>query len=551
MTEKANKASFRSKESDILYKLVIKKSVMFFCMILLMSLTVMIYLTADLYGQYCIEKIQRLEVVTENNLREFMFTQKKQLSCLKKKIKGATKINDFASILADCNYLNIDKLLIDHNGKILFNSSKKKRDLEHFSEKEFGFSLETLKKNPEKIIIGNIIGDKVLKRNYFFIASGVSNKNSNFTGILLLKINVAYLNEKIVPINHRILKVKDYVSKDQLSDSIYKYKQLQEFPVKTFLSNFLLKHRDIRVIKYNNSLNKYTESKYNSKHVMESFERNIYIFGCIVLTLLIFVFFIYWRMILLPMKESLMMMIQKNGKGRKTICKLFSVFYKLNDFNLNQSALISKQEQHEQFAKIISIIFSIGSLAQYVTSKVEILKEDIADMRTKNNKKLSSVVDFNKRLGEIEKTIATSEKDIRLLTSEYTKFTKLIKNQKRENIEISADKLNILVANKIVSANYNQKVKITPQVAFDIHVYKSFFIMLLDEILNFNNHELTLVEIKIFKKQKLQFIFKKINSNFIDLQNEQITVSKMLGVFNDIKVSILQDQEFITIDLNL
>ena len=52
------------------------------------------------------------------------------------------------------------------------------------------------------------------------------------------------------------------------------------------------------------------------------------------------------------------------------------------------------------------------------------------------------MVDFNKRLSEIEKTIATSEKDIRLLTSEYTKFTKLIKTQKRENIEISANKLN-------------------------------------------------------------------------------------------------------------
>ena len=74
--------------------------------------------------------------------------------------------------------------------------------------------------------------------------------------------------------------------------------------------------------------------------------------------------------------------------------------------------------------------------------------------------------------------------------------------------------------------------------------------MLLDELLNFNNNELILVEIKIFKKQKLEFVFKKINSNFIDFQHEQITVSKMLGVFNDIEVSILQDQEFVTIDLN-
>lgn len=550
MTKKASKASFRSKESDILYKSVIKKSVMFFCMLLFIALSVMLYFTADLYAQYCIEKVKRMEVVTENGLRDFMFTQKKQISCFKKRIRDAAKLNDFASLLTNCNFLDIDKILINYNGKVLFNSSKiQKGNLGRLSDKELGFSLEKLKKDPDKIIVGKIIGDKILKRNYFFIASGVRNKNSNFTGILLLKIDIAYLNERIVPLNNRILKIKDSVNNDKLTNSLYL--QLQKSPVRTFLSNILFHRSDPSIIKYNNSLNKYTESKYNPNATIVSFKRNIYTFVCIVLALLIFVFFIYWRMILLPMKESLMM-IQKNGNGRKAVDKLFSIFYRLNDFNLDQSALISKQEQEqrEQFAKIISIIFSIGSLAQYVTSKVEILKEDIADMRSKNNKKLSSVVDFNKRLSEIEKTVATSEKDIRLLTSEYTKFTKLIKTQKRENIQINAHKLNSLINTNLISMNDNRTVKITPQVEFDIHVYKSFFIMLLDELLNFNNNELILVEIKIFKKQKLEFIFKKINSNFIDFQHEQITVSKMLGVFNDIEVSILQDQEFVTIDLN-
>lgn len=551
MTKKASKAKFRNKESDILYKSVIKKSVMFFCMLLLISLTVTLCLTADLYAQYCIEKIKRMETITEIGLRDFMFTQKKQISCFKQRISNATKLNDFSSLLVNCNFLDIDKSLIDYNGKVLFSSNKTNKEItNHLDSKQLGFSLEELKNNPDKIIIGSIIKDKILKRNYFFIASGVSNKNSNFAGILLLKIDIAYLNEKVIPLNNRILKIKDSVNQDLIDNSVYQ--QLQEFPKTTFLSNTLFHPSDLSITKYNNHFHKYTKSIYNSKRIVVSFTDNIFIFGCMVLTLLIFVFFVYWKIILLPMKESLMM-VQKNNNGRKEVDKLFSIFYRLNDFNLGQSALISKQEQEqrEQFAKLISIIFSIGSLAQYITSKVEILKEDIADMRAKSNKKLSSAVDFNKRLSEIEKTVAISGKDIRLLTSEYTKFTKLIKSQKRENIEISSYKLNSLVNNKIVSIKEGKQiVKITPEVEFNINVYKSFFIMLLDEILNFNNNEIILTEIKIFKKQKLQFIFKKINFNFINLQNEQITVSKMLGMFNDIKVSILQDQEFVKIDLN-
>ena len=93
-------------------------------------------------------------------------------------------------------------------------------------------------------------------------------------------------------------------------------------------------------------------------------------------------------------------------------------------------------------------------------------------------------------------------------------------------------------------------VKMTPQVKFDIHVYKSFFVMLLDEILNFNRKDLILIEAKICTDKKLQFIFKKINSSFIDFQNEQITLCKMLGMFNDIRVSVSQDQENIIIELD-
>lgn len=175
MKGKVSKASFRSKESDILYKSVIKKSVMFFCVLLIISLSVMLYLTADLYAQYCIEKIKRLESITEIGLKDFMFTQKKQISCFKKRISDAKKLNDFAPLLANCSILDIDKFLIDYNGKVLFNSSKKNKDVLNSLDKEqLGFSVEELKNNPDKIIIGNIRAAGYACFSTFFIISMIS-----------------------------------------------------------------------------------------------------------------------------------------------------------------------------------------------------------------------------------------------------------------------------------------------------------------------------------------------------------------------------------------
>ena len=352
-----------------------------------------------------------------------------------------------------------------------------------------------------------------------------------------------------MPYQNRELSINDSLEADPLAGELNR--QLKASPTFIFLSQIILSNTNISTTYYNSSLDKYLKFKYNPQNFRKSFLRNLYVSTCVICILLAFLFLLYWRMILLPMKESLMM-IQRNKNGRQKIDRLFNIFYSINDFNMNQSELISKQEkeQREQFAKIISIIFSIGSLAHYITSKVEVLKEDIADMSTKNNKEVSSVIDFNKRLRSIEKTIAVSEKDIRSLTSEYTKFTQLIKTQRREEICISASELNDAISIKLESQNHRQIVKMTPNVKFDIHVYKSFFIMLLDEILNFNKKDLILSEIKMCKSKKLQFVFKKINSNFIDFQNEQITLCKMLGMYNDIKITISQDQEIVSIELN-
>ena len=363
-------------------------------------------------------------------------------------------MKNFSKLLVSCSSIILNKFVIDNDRKLLYGDTYTvANNLNYYDDKDLGFSFEDLKEKPMKIFIGNIIENKELTKKYFFVASGISNKNLDFMGAVLFKVDVGYLNYKLVPQSNRELLIKDSVELDALSESLYQ--RLKKFPAITFLSTVIFSNSTLNTITYNGSLNKYLEFEYNPKNLKKSFLHTVYISTCIISLLLIVVFFLFWRIILLPMKESLMM-VQKNQNGRKNIDRLFNIFYSLNAFNLKQSALISKQEQeqHEQFAKIISIIFSIGSLSHYITSKIEVLKEDIADMSTKNNKKISSVIDFNKRLRDIEKTVAISEKDIRSLTLEYNKFTKLIKTQNREDICISTAELKSAISSRIEFQNH-------------------------------------------------------------------------------------------------
>ena len=258
----------------------------------------------------------------------------------------------------------------------------------------------------------------------------------------------------------------------------------------------------------------------------------------------------FYKYILLPIKDSLDI-LQKGQIYKKEEVGGYNIFSRLNKYNLNQSDIISKQEleHREQFAKIISIIFSIGSLSHYITSKIEVLKEDIVDMIASKGDKVSSSSAFNKRLKNIEKTVANSEADIKSLTSEFTKFTQLIKTQNKDDICINTSLIKGGITSKLDAQGHKDNVEIKEIAKFDIHVYKSFFRMLLDEILNFNNKDLILNLIKI-KNNNIQFAFKKKNVNFIDFQNEQITLCKMIGMFNDINVSLSQNQKNIIVELS-
>lgn len=552
-----DKLFLKNSKTNILYRNALRKSCILFLWLFFISIVAGGYLYSSIYSHILLSKVSRTESNAKLGIKDFKINHRKQIICFKNRIKksnlDSSKVykmhtdKSFSKLFITCSSLVLNTIIIDRNRRVLFSNFKLENgEYDLYSDEELGFKFSELRKLEKESTIGSVKYDKNLNKQYFYILSPITDKNGNFFGAVIFKISVDDLKNKLVPQRNRGLIIRD--SKvDISSDSLYK--KLKAKPEITFLENVILKNNPIIITQYNKSLKKYLEYRYDPQGLRKSFFQSMLISGIIMIIVLFIVFYYYYRYILLPIRESLEV-IQNGENYNDKLNYGISVFSSLNKFNLSQSALISKQEikHREQFAKIISIIFSIGSLSHYITSKIEMLKEDISDIKNVSDK--NSVKSFNKRLKNIEQTIENSENDIKSLTTEFTKFTQLIKNQSKEDISISRELIEEEVKDKLNLQNYYGSIEITESVKIDIHVYKSFFKMLIDEILNFNVEDLVLKCIKIEEDKKLQFIFKKVDTGFVDFQNEQVTLCKMIGMFNDIDVSILQDQENIIIELD-
>ena len=77
-----------------------------------------------------------------------------------------------------------------------------------------------------------------MKRKYFFISSGIQNKNIGFNGAVLFRVDVNYLNYKLVPQKNREIFINDSLESNTESEELYN--QLTASPTFTFLSKIIL-----------------------------------------------------------------------------------------------------------------------------------------------------------------------------------------------------------------------------------------------------------------------------------------------------------------------
>jgi len=456
-------------------------------------------------------------------------------------------LKELKPLLEICNSLVTNKIILDKNRKVIFSDIATDINLDRYSDQDLGFSFSELKNIDKKFIIGHMLRMKSSDKQYFFIASAFRDKDNNFKGAIILQLNTDYLNTILVPQTNRTLLMHDDVEKSALKMHGI-YEEMKKAPKIIFFKYVILRNTGIAITNYSKKLNKYLEFKYNPIVLKSLFYKAVINFIIISAILLVIVFLFFYKYALLPIKDSLNI-LQKDQVYKNEKVGIYNIFSYFNKYNLNQSNIISKQEleHREQFAKIISIIISIGSLSHYIKNKIEVLKEDIVDIIASKGDKVSSSSSFKKRLKNIKKTFENSEADIKSLTSEFTKFTQLIKTQNKENINISASLIEESVISRLKEQDYKDNVKIEGIDKFDIHVYKSFFQILLDEVLNLNNENLLLNLITI-KNNNIQFVFKKRVINFINFQNEQFTLGKMIGMFNDINVSLLQDKKILLLN---
>ena len=171
MTINTTKLSFKNDQSNILYKEAIRKSVAFFSILFFVSLIAVSYLNAVLYGEKLVSKIEKVKNSSRIGFRDFMLTQKNQISCLKKRVSKAKQFKNFSELLCGCSSTIFNKSILNNNGKIIYSDSNHSvvSALNHYDDKTLGFSFDKLKEEPQKIFIGDVIEDKILKKSTFLL----------------------------------------------------------------------------------------------------------------------------------------------------------------------------------------------------------------------------------------------------------------------------------------------------------------------------------------------------------------------------------------------
>ncbi len=86
MTKNNSKLSLKNDQSNILYKEAIKKSITFFSILFFISLIAVSYLNAVIYAEKLVSKVERVKRSSRIGFRDFILTQKNQISCFKKGI---------------------------------------------------------------------------------------------------------------------------------------------------------------------------------------------------------------------------------------------------------------------------------------------------------------------------------------------------------------------------------------------------------------------------------------------------------------------------------
>lgn len=418
---------------------------------------------------------------------------------------------------------SIGAIIVSNNShKIIYSNALDNKDNNKFSLPHRSY-LDKVKLHPNSVTIGEIVTGVLTKLPSIPLATGITNKNNEFKGYLIFSINLDNLSRNLVRNALSSVLIKDQINSDYKINSNY----LRSYPIRFFIRNIILGKENISFTTFEPFTGKYIELFYNTSTIKTDFYSNFIANSTIVFCLLLLILIFYYFRILRPLQPTLNTISNIAKIENLNNSNIFSL---INTAVSEQSKTISLQKTayQEQLFKLIALTSSVSEITRYIKNKMEILVENVSDIR------LSTKQDLSKHqqiiFKELENTVINSEQDIKSLLSNYMNIAHSMKIYDKQEIDIISLLLECGINQSFISVQSMVDCE-------ELALHKLLFSTLIQEIISFKEGDLVLSQVRI-EGNRLNFIFNQLNDVIVTGFNEKLIICKIWGLFNNIQVHI-------------
>jgi len=482
--------------------------------------------------------IKQDKILLNSDFKKLQLSYKKQLKYVRSQIESlsfdAEKINNYfnsdSAIILDRSSISTI-IVTDSNGKIIFSNLLDKKNVIDNSLLKTRKYFQTLMKNPDQIVFGEIVTGILTQTPAIPIATGIRDKNNNFIGTIIFSVSLDNISKDLS--NHSIISIN--IQNPISLNTANNYINTPQISWYSFISQLMTNDHYVE-INSNSLIQKDIEIIYDLFPYKTKLIRDMILYSLIVLLILSSIFVFYYFSILKPLKPTLH--IIQNISDLDSNAANLNLFTDVTNSITNQSKLLQEKEYvyKEQLAQIISVICSIGSLTNYVKNKLEILTEEIEDI---NSVTTLSSKDLKLKLKDIGKVVKENKNDVNSVLSNFNSVFRILESQQKQEFNIRE----LLITSDINNSLLNKKMHSDSNAVLKIHnysvrVYKTLFKTMIDEIMQFQSHALKINSIEIAENNKLEFIFREISDSTILSHHERLVLCKLWGIFNDILITI-------------
>lgn len=539
--------NFLNNANLYLYKKEFKKTILCFLGFVLLFSLFTFYYEASKTSTAITDRFKQDEELILKDLKKLSLSYKRQISSV------ATNLQDITlTEKALEQYFNSDKasmldrsvidaiLITDINQNLIYSDIQKinanTNSNIRIDKRDY---FDAIKNEPKKIVFGNIVEGVLTKKPAIPIATNLINAENKICGYLIFSVTLENIASNLTNNNLYSIKLlnKPENSSNQLSSTNFSQS------LTSFFLPLLFKNSDksdkLEFVTFDEYSNKYVVLNYNTRPILQGFYHdslvNILIFTIATGILAI----LYCLYVLIPMKKCITMIQNSPAEGSDIVNN--NLFYYIRSSLYNQQLEIRNKDIaiQEQLARLIQVILSVSSISDYVSQKLTILTEDIADAgySNKSHSKESELL-----VNDAVDIISNTNDGIRKTFANILDLLYVLGDDKKEDCYVTDVILQHLKTPELLHSRSNHPVRL----------YINLFNYLIQEIMEIDKTGTPLQKVNVNEDSTtMEFIFKSQGKDVISKSDNTLTLCRILGSFNKILVDIRITPDYFILTCNL